>query len=305
MEEISESIKLNPKPGYVIKTRLLKSPSMQVGTKVFLNVCQDEQVPTPEQEFEPSIVFPLIVDNKWEIPIIVSREKVVKDKKGQESLCYDCCINDVCLRWCTINTDLKSILNEWCLEAVELLYSCVLDREYSIPKMLSKGELSETVIKKNELTDTGLQKTINDMKNNESLALIEELKDVPMEHSDQEEIDIFNRGPPSTKGPLIEELDDKPSIIPVKIDHKPTEIKYSVSFQKVKSPFSLLVVFDSNLKYEHLKLEYEPTQLIITSKSPSYVFDVTTNKPHLIIPLPHDSSTFKSFYINNQLLVFC
>lgn len=304
MEEVGESIKLNPKPGYVIKTRLLKSPSMQVGTKVFLNICQDTQVPTPEQEFEPNVVFPLIVDNKWEIPIIVSREKLVKDKKGQESLCYDCCINDLCFRWCTINPDLKSILNEWCLEAVELLYSCVLDREYSIPKMLNKGELSETIIKKNELTDTGLQKTINDMKNNDSLALLEQLKDVPMEDSDPENLDIFNRGP-STKGPLIQEIEVKPHVKPAKVTYSPTEIKYTVRFQKVKSPYSLLITFDSNVAYENLKLEYEPNQLIITSTSPSFVFDIATGKSHLTIPLPHDTRTFKSFYLNNQLLVYC
>lgn len=321
MEKAGEAIKLDPTPGYVLKTRILRSASIQVGTKVFLNICQDPQVPKPQQDFEPGIVFPLIVDNKWEIPIIVSREKDVKDKQGQASYCYDCCINDLCLRWCTINADLRSILNEWCIEAVELLYDITLDRQYSTPKMLHKGPLSQTEIKKDELTDQGFQKKLSDLKQNEHLGLIEELKDgdTPMEEEDSgnANIDIFNSS--STKKPLIEEIDEKskPAITssslssstPPASDYKEqvTEINYQVSFKKLETtdPYMLLVSCQSNLPYEFLRIYYEAPNLLLTSTSKSHVFDIHSHKQEVKIPLPHTPSNFKSFHVKNKTLIFC
>lgn len=310
MQEAGESIRLNPTPGYVVKTRILKSDSVQVGTKVFLNVCQDSQVPKPEQDFEPGIVFPLIVDNKWEIPIIVSREKEVKDKQGLTSYCYDCCINEMCFRWCTINSDLRSILNEWCIEAVELLYTVTLDRQYSTPKMLNKGPLSETVIRKDELTDQGFLKKLSELKQNESLGLLEELHQDPEEPAD---IEIFSNSSKPFKRPLIEEIDLKPTAQVTSSGPKPlskpvpTEISYCVSFQKLaqNNPYSLIVSYESNLPYQFLQVDYQSPNLIISSKSDGYVFDTYTKRAELRIPLPHTPVSFKSFYLHSQTLVFC
>lgn len=296
MEEIGESTVLDPKPGYVIKTRLLKSSNVQIGTKIFINVCHDPQVPKPPQDFDATVVFPLIVDNQWEIPIIVSREKEVKDKSGQTSLCYDCCINDNCFRWCTINSDLKLILNEWCLEAVELLYNVVLERQYLIPKMLSKGELSKTEIKQKDLTDDGLIKKLDDLKKNETLGLLEEL------HNDDMDVDIqLNPHPPKKlKKPLIEELPSEPRqprnpIKPIAPVVEAKKVEYDVRMKKNQG--KLIIIFKSNLPYENIGLYLDSDNIIISSTS--------TNFSLQEVKIPVQTKEIKSFYTSNTLYIFC
>lgn len=208
MEEVVPSIQLRPRPGFVVKTRILESSKPYkygVNTKVFINVCYDAQVPAPATDFDPAVVFPLIIDNKWEIPLIVSNEKADKDKKGQPSYVYDCCINNKSFQWVQTNADLRSILIEWCLESIELLYEMTLEREYSIPKMLSKGDLSHTEIRQDELSQDGFQRKLLDLKANETLGLLEELRGENEKEEEEGELpDLMNIG--GGKKPLIEEI---------------------------------------------------------------------------------------------------
>lgn len=151
--EKKDIVALEPREGFVVKTRVVDCANHDahpIATKVFINVCHAEQVPAPA-EFDPAVVFALIINNQWEIPIITLCEKRSTDKKGQPLLVYDCCINSRCMRWCQLNADLRSILIEWCLEAVEMTYEVVLEREYSVPKMLAKGELTRTEMLRSEL----------------------------------------------------------------------------------------------------------------------------------------------------------
>ncbi|CAD1807913.1 pre-RNA processing PIH1/Nop17 family protein [Candida parapsilosis] len=201
-------ITLHPKPGFVIKTKILESKnSSQLLTKVFINICHDPQVPKPSKEFEPEVVFPMIIENQWEIPIVASVAKESKDKKGFPSLVYDCCINDECFRWCQISKDLKLILIEWCIESIEMINSITLERDYSVPKMLAKGDLTQTELTMDELSDLGFKK-LHELQQNEALGVIEELKlEGENEEEDENLPDLFNIGRDGVqKKPLIEEL---------------------------------------------------------------------------------------------------
>lgn len=180
-----DTIDLTPKPGYVIKTRVIQSLSHPLTTKVFINLCHDPSVPKP-LDFDTHSTFNLIIENKWEIPLILSKERTTSDKKGTPSILYDCIINPTCFTWITLNPDLRSIMNEWAIESVELLYSLTLERDYSIPKMLSKGDIPTTTILKSDLTDNGLYKKLHQLKSNETLGLLEELK------SDESDTDLPN-----------------------------------------------------------------------------------------------------------------
>lgn len=200
------SITLDPKPGFVLKTRVIEAQSPlkhSPGTKVFINVCHDSQAPRPPQDFDPAVVYPLIILNEWEIPLIVSEEKATADKKGIPSFVYDCCVNSLCFQWCQVNSDLRQILNEWCLEAVELMYEMTLDRDYSVPKMLSKGELSSTTVPAAEM-EGGFQKKLQQLKQNDTLGLIEELKpETERNEGDLPDLMDVNR---KHQRPLIEEI---------------------------------------------------------------------------------------------------
>lgn len=241
------SATLDPKPGYVIKSRVLEAHNYlkySSGTKIFINICHDSQVPKPKQEFDPAVVFPLIIQNEWEIPIIVSEEKETRDKKGIPSFVYDCCINSLCFQWCQVNAELRQILNEWCLESVEMLYEVTLDREYSIPKMLSKGELSSTVVQNLDITENGFEKKLQHLKENDTLGVIEELKPVDDQH-DRELPDLLNiqREHRPGKKPLIQEVEDmriQPQVEKAKTENV-ENVRFTVSFKKLTSDYQLLV----------------------------------------------------------------
>ncbi|EJS43412.1 pih1p [Saccharomyces arboricola H-6] len=135
--------KIEPIADFVIKTKLISSngpEELQDGKKVFINVCHSPLVPKPDAEFDARIVFPLIIQNEWEIPIITSCYRMDRDKKGQECYVWDCCINSDCSRWIREDIQLREILVEWCLESCEIRDSVVLCRDHiAFPKMKQKG----------------------------------------------------------------------------------------------------------------------------------------------------------------------
>lgn len=139
---------LEPVPDFVVKSRLVTvdgRPShllkLENGSKVFINVCHHEKVPKPDIEFDAIVVYPLIMNNQWEIPIITSSVREDRDKKG--ALCYvwDCCINPVCTGWISEDLQLREILVEWCLESCEMSDVVGISRDHiAFPKMKKKGD---------------------------------------------------------------------------------------------------------------------------------------------------------------------
>ena len=341
LTEQSESIQLDPTAGFVIKTKIISANdplAHALTTKVFINVCHDTQVPKPAQDFEPSVIFPLIIDNQWEIPLIVSREKYAKDKKGQPSFVYDCCINTLCFQWCQINSDLRSILIEWCIESIELLFDVILEREYSIPKMLSKGELSQTKILKNELDESGFQKKLQSLKKNETLGLIEELKDRDQDHMDLDEdmgelpdlMNIKAKDTGTSSKPLIQEINDmqidvnkkkatvpnnestahsnaqRTSAIETSSPARTEKLNYSITFKKLSLKHQLLVKFEcANLQSSaSIQLSYVGSShaLVLNNLDSSYYFNSSMTKLKintLDIPLPNDLKISKGHIFNS------
>lgn len=327
--EQGDSIKLDPTPGFVVKSKIVSAENTLVyalSTKVFINVCHDSQVPRPAQDFDPAIIFPLIMDNQWEIPLIVSREKHTKDKKGQPSFVYDCCINTTCFQWCQINSDLRSILVEWCIESIELLFDVVLEREYTIPKMLSKGELSQTIILKDELDESGFQKKLQNLKKNETLGLIEELNGEKEDRIDEKEGELPSlmnikqkRDANTNPKPLIQEINDmkidecKPirKVVPAadqtaklqsipktyshaQLESNPIKLNYTIMFRKLNHPYELLVKFECKdlQSSREMALFYNGNThaMSLNSSNPRYYFNLTGDVKDrtLEIPLPKE-----------------
>lgn len=300
--EEQESITLHPKPGFVIKTKILESKDLsQTLTKVFINACHSPDVPKPDVDFEPEIVFPLIIDNEWEIPIILSKEKKSKDKKGFPSFVYDCCINSECFQWCQISTDLKSILIEWCIESVELVYSLTLEREYSMPKMLAKGELSNTVVTKKELLGSGLKDRLKELQQNETLGLIKE-----MELEEEEELpDLMNINKTPAK-PLIEEINYQLKPSPKLKPPKPVkELTYTVLFKNVADPnfnLAVIVTYDEEID-NNFSITYSSESSSLLVKSSGLKF---ASGNSLEIPVSPDIivTNTKCFAVHNTMYIF-
>ncbi|KAK6198473.1 pre-RNA processing PIH1/Nop17-domain-containing protein [Scheffersomyces amazonensis] len=313
--EVGKVITLDPKPGFVVKTKIIEAKDYALlSRKVFINICQDSQVPTPEIEFDPAVVFPLIIDNKWEIPLIVSNIKNDKDKKGVASIVVDCCINPICFRWCQVSEDLKTILIEWCIEAVEMAYSYVFDREYSKPKMLAKGELSKTEIQESEIKDSGLQKRLKDIQENEILGLLEETNDIDMEEELPELTNI--KGELKNK-PLIEELSDmsidslppklsKPEITTSKQDlNQPQKIDFTLVIRKTE-PTQIIQISSPQFNGSDLSLQLSPEtqEIILKNLDSSLYFTRANNIYNDTISIPFVKSkpldNINSFFVQSE-----
>lgn len=304
---------LDPKPGFTVKTRVVALPqAQQLGRKLFVNVCHDPQVPKPQDtEFVPETVFPKIVTNEWEIPIIVSLPKEVVDKKGSALTAIDCCINSTCFTWIQLFIDLKKIVIEWCLEAIEVTNDITLDRDYTIPKMLSKGELTKTEISDDELAK-GPQAKFEELQKNEPLNLLQEVQDADGD-VDMDGTSLPPLVPQPLSRPLIEEVttstasgstnstpkaSSSTSTANTLLDpdpedsdlNEPTQIDYQLSFTDLENEkFNLLVKLHSpQLTPQNVLVSLKGMDLIIVPREPLFF---STLERNLVVPLRAPKAT--------------
>lgn len=267
--EHSSPVKLLPKPGFVVKTKVVEGRGTHsYGRKVFINICHDGQVPKPPGDYDLEEIFARIMKNEWEIPIVVSLEKTESDKKGVPSLVYDCCINSDTFVWVHLNNDLRLILIEWAIESVETMHDLVLEREYTIPKMLSKGKLSETEITQNDLTGE-LQERLGELRQNGVASLIEQLMPDD-ENEDKGPLpDIMNIG--RTSKPLIKEIEE------LSIDEKEESEKRRDNIQNEdgrRDTITLPILKDDDLMREQKTTIYEKSVGFSNQKRSSKIFEL-------------------------------
>ncbi|KAG5517823.1 hypothetical protein PMAC_000277 [Pneumocystis sp. 'macacae'] len=149
----SKEIYISPLPGFVIKTIQTGDQKKRFpqGTKVFLNLCHSEEVTPPKDGVERDIGLKIMRGWHWEIPIIVSVERWDVDKIGRKCLVIDCCCNTSVMKLSKEDINIRLFFVETCLELVEDKTGMILSREYTIPRMKSKGELLPSIL---ELNDT-------------------------------------------------------------------------------------------------------------------------------------------------------
>lgn len=317
-----DELVLNPKPSFVVKTKLETStstPKRERGTKVFLNICSDDNVPLPEVGYDPQVIYPLIMDNKWEIPIVTSDERSDRDKKGQMAYVYDCIINTKAMRWIQMDKELREILIEWSLESAELRSNITLSREsIATPKMISKGEVQKLTILKSELDVNRLNKEferINQLQNEPQSIL--EAKNIEDEEllDEENKIDIFNvnrtEQDNSITKPLIQEITNMSIQSPPKVKKQATSTKpkleYSTTMSKVdtngyKLKIEIKSQNDSSLDYD-LSLDRDTNTLILKNLNPKFS---TTKDFELPLPPISKSPSIKSFFVHDEstLVIF-
>ncbi|KAG5361934.1 Protein interacting with Hsp90 1 [Yarrowia sp. C11] len=133
-------VTVHPKPVYAIKTRLATSAKgREQGTKVFVNVCYDPNLPPPEVPFGPNTVRDLENGIDWHLPVVMGAER--KDTDNKKQLCYvwDCVVPLSVLEASMTSIEVKSLLIETCLEVVEMNNGLVLSREFTLPNLTAKG----------------------------------------------------------------------------------------------------------------------------------------------------------------------
>ncbi|KAI8389695.1 related to Protein interacting with Hsp90 1 [Nakaseomyces glabratus] len=275
---------LHPEPLFVIKSKIVnidnrpkKLLKLEAGSKIFVNLCHDPQAPKPEIPFDPNIVYPLIINNKWEIPIVASSIRTDTDKKGQVCYVIDCCVASDCVKWFVEDYQLKEIVVEWCLEAAELREVIEISRDkISFPKMRKKGDsIPDLEIFSNELDGSDIKEATQNDKGNDPSSLLQIRRDLLSQEEDlslSNDSDITAHGLPplfpkanETKGrSLIQEIDDltlkeKPKNAAKKVQKN---IEYNVIMKKIenhKYKLRLDIQIDSISGKSDLNIFYDPT----------------------------------------------
>lgn len=185
-------MQLNPEPGFVIKTYIeseSENPKQLPGTKVFINVCIDKNVPLPEGQGNTPW-SELIETGEATVPIVVSEIKEDLDAKDQFSIVCDCCIHPKVLRESIKNRNIKVLLITTCINLVEQQMTVLLSREFKLPKRTHKGILSKTIIRQENSVSNSMDSFARDLLAN---------GEAPENLLDQ-------RSPTKSRTPLIQEL---------------------------------------------------------------------------------------------------
>ncbi|GAB1608515.1 protein kintoun-like [Argonauta hians] len=131
---------ITPDPGHVIKSL------NQDKKKVFINICQNENIGKPTFTKENG---PERNGIQWSIPHSLSRPRDDLDAKGGKCVVYDVVFHPDTYRMARSNPRLKKLVNDTAIEAVEEHFDVTLDRKISTPKLKNnfKGIASPTVIR--------------------------------------------------------------------------------------------------------------------------------------------------------------
>ncbi|KAJ3260665.1 hypothetical protein HK103_000297 [Boothiomyces macroporosus] len=137
-KQIEPTTPVLPQKGFVLKTQTMEESNYPSQTKVFINVCYSDEIPSPPLLPQDQILK-LIADqdnSKYRVPMSCSKARNDVDKKGKVCIVYDVCINTVPYKMCE-NEQFKTFIIELCLEWLE----------ENLPKMASKGQLVPHYIK--------------------------------------------------------------------------------------------------------------------------------------------------------------
>lgn len=293
-----------PIPHFVLKTKIFSPfkvyPS---GTKLFINVCTNDKVPTKEvkgmseNEFNLEKIFMMIYEGEWEIPILTSQYRNILDKKQQRCILVDCVINDKYMRWCMTSEDLKNILIQWCFDAVEFnLEGLVIDRDaISFPNRKSMGGQPESIF----IDIDEIEQKVKDLENVG--------KDIYQDNSTDDPANLFKAkrlGDEIDEGltdlqpllgnnerisrkPIIEELDENTNIKTIKdetfqkseqsaeerVVNKGINFEIEMSILKpneTAKSYKILVKISSELRQAkgyHLKLAMKEKELLIGAEN--------------------------------------
>ena len=138
---------INPKPGYVLKTKNLES-----GNKVFINICSDDNIAKPTSRAGRVSGSQGL---QWSIPYSQSQPRDDIDKGGEKCAVYDVIFHHDTLYLAGKDLRLRNIVHTTALDALEQAFQVKCDRNsLKFPKMKFKGVFRPTVIRK-PLGDAG------------------------------------------------------------------------------------------------------------------------------------------------------
>ena len=132
---------INPKPGYVLKTKNTKTDS-----KVFVNICSDDNIEKPHSKVEKMSGSQGL---QWSIPYSQSQPRQDIDKGGEKCMVYDVIFHPDTLYLAEKDVRLREVVHSTALDAIQQSFDVLTDRNnLKFPKMKFKGVFRPTVIRR-------------------------------------------------------------------------------------------------------------------------------------------------------------
>jgi dynein assembly factor 2 len=132
---------LHPKPGFVVKARLIDSKK-----KIFVNICMNDLI-------KPPVASPMQTSGKighnWSIPYSLSPGREDVDKGGVKCTVYDVVFNPQNFKECDKDPRFRQLMISTALEGLEKQLSIKVDKKaLKYPKLEYKGTPSSSVIRR-------------------------------------------------------------------------------------------------------------------------------------------------------------
>ncbi|CAG8464293.1 1321_t:CDS:2 [Ambispora gerdemannii] len=264
MSEVSSeslTLKIDPTPGYVVKTHLLEGTTMPhpAGVKLLINVVHSEKVPEPSPATDQEIqqAMEVVEGASYPVPLVVGNLREDVDKEGSKHcLVCDVVLNTKIYKKTEKNYDFKLFIAEHVMEHIEDKHKLRLNREIAFPKLRCKGKL-ETI----NLPVVGKQRA----------PMITEVS-LPTAATKNKATTI-SKETPSPRLPLdqIQNPQQIAKSLPIPI----TEPKYSIAEEKIRGKNYVKISIDVP-KLEATKsttLDIEPSRLIFYDPQ-NYLLDI-------------------------------
>ncbi|KAJ3341819.1 PIH1 domain-containing protein 1 [Gonapodya sp. JEL0774] len=139
-----EKYEIVPKPAFVVKTHLAeKTEEYPADLKLFINLCHHASLPAPtplsDDEFETALAQE--DTDKLKVAMSLNEARGEVDKASRPCLVLDACVHTSHIASCERNPDYRHFLIECVLGMVETRNKWKVARDYSLPKLRSKGPL--------------------------------------------------------------------------------------------------------------------------------------------------------------------
>lgn len=127
-----------PSPGFVAKTYKWMDGKEAEKDKIFINIVQSDKIAEPTKQTTPK-------GDCWSLPYSLGPPHMEKDKKGENSTCFDCCYHPMALSLGSMNTNFRNMLVTTAMDGVEEAYKrqghkVTLDRQFHVVKGISYKE---------------------------------------------------------------------------------------------------------------------------------------------------------------------
>ncbi|OAD78030.1 hypothetical protein PHYBLDRAFT_164913 [Phycomyces blakesleeanus NRRL 1555(-)] len=146
-----DTVAVQPHPGFVCKTHIVnsKNPKHPVGKVVYINICHASEIPEPTLASEKDIQIALNgdPDSTYRVPLSMGQARTDKDNAGRLNLIMDSCFHTRAYIRAERDLEYRLYLLELSIEYVEDNENVVLSREFTMPNVISKGQIPKRILR--------------------------------------------------------------------------------------------------------------------------------------------------------------